>query len=215
MKIAVVGAAGRTGLKVVERALERGDEVVAIVRDPGKLAGLETAEASQGRLHTVKATADDVTALTGAFRGVDVVVSALGHNATSGEQVLAHGTTAALAAMNEAGVRRLLVVSASGHLTDGDAFPVRFLVKPILGAFLRTQFADMREMERIVRVSDADWTIIRPPMLTDKDAQGRYKSRRNLNVRGGFQMTRADLAAAILDQVDDVTTIRQAVSVAN
>ena len=212
MKIAVVGAAGRTGRRVVERALERGDEVVAIARDPRKLAGVGDAT---GRMRTVAATAVDVAGLTAAFQGVDAVVSTLGHNKTSGTEVLAEGITATLTAMDAAGVHRLVVVSASGHLTDGDALPVRVIVKPILGAFLREQFADMRVMERIVKSSDADWTIMRPPMLTDKDARGSYRSRRDGNVRGSFRMTRDGLATAILDQLGDRTTIRQAVSVAD
>ena len=215
MKIAVIGAAGRTGREVVEQALHRGDDVVAIARDPGKLAGIEREGTSRARMRAVAATAQDVPALTDAFQGVDVVVSTLGHNKTSGDRVLREGIEATLAAMGAARVSRLVVVSASGHLTDGDAFAVRVIVKPILGALLRPQYADMRGMERIVRSSNADWTIMRPPMLTDKDARGSYQSRLNLNVRRGFTITRADLAVAILDQVDDATAIRQAVSVAN
>lgn len=218
MKIAIVGAAGRTGGHVLEQALERGHRVVAIARDPGKLASGSIGaaiEAAADRVRVVKAPADDVVSLTEAFAGVDVVVSALGSNATSGDRVLTTGITATLAAMKADSIRRLVVVSASGHLTDGDAWPVRFLVKPILGAMLRTSYADMREMERIVQASDTDWTIMRPPKLSDKDARGSYQSRRNLNVRRGFTITRADLATAILDQVTDETTIRAAVSVAN
>ena len=214
MKIAIIGAAGRTGRQVLEQALARGHEVVAIARDPRRTPNGSISE-EPGRVRTVAATAIDVAALTGAFTEVDVVISALGPNKTSGDRVLTTGITATLAAMEAAGIRRLVVVSASGHLTDGDAWPVRILVKPILGAFLRTSYADMREMERIVQASDTDWTIMRPPKLSDKGARGGYQSRRNLNVRRGFTMTRADLATAILDQLDDLGTIRQAVSVAN
>ena len=214
MKIAIVGATGRTGHHVLEHALERGHTVVAIARDPGRLAGMPRVGAPDA-VRVVKATAQDVAALTDAFRDVDAVVSALGPNKTSGDRVLTTGVTATLAAMEAAGVRRLIVVSASGHLTDGDALFVRMLVKPILQAALRKSYADMREMERIVQASDTDWTIMRPPMLTDKDARGTYQARRNLNVRSGFTITRTDLAAAILDQLEDETTIRQAVSVAN
>jgi putative NADH-flavin reductase len=214
MKIAIIGAAGRTGRHVLERAVARGHEVVGIARDAAKLSGMLGSEARKST-RIITATAADVTALTEAFRGVDAVVSALGPNKTSGDRVLATGITATLAAMEAAGVRRLIVVSASGHLTDGDALFVRVLVKPILGAALRTSYADMREMERIVQSSSTDWTIMRPPMLTDKDARGSYQARRNLNVRSGFTITREDLATAILDQLEDPTTVHQAVSVAN
>lgn len=210
MKIAIVGAAGRTGRNVLDRAQERGHEVTAVVRDPSKLGSY-----SSKAMRIVAATAGDVFALTDAFRRVDVVVSTLGPNKTSGDHVLTTGITATLTAMEAASVRRLVVVSASGHLTDGDAFFTRAIVKPILGAALHTSYEDMREMERIVQASNTDWTIMRPPMLTDKDARGTYQSRRNLNVRSGFTITRADLAAAIIDQLEDDTTIRQAVSVAN
>jgi putative NADH-flavin reductase len=214
MKIVVVGAGGRTGRHVLEQGLARGHEVVGIARDAAKLSSALGSDARKST-RIVTATAADAAALTEAFRDVDAVVSALGPNKTSGDRVLTTGITATLAAMKAAGVRRLVVVSASGHLTDGDAFFVRMLVKPILGALLRTQYADMREMERIVQASSTDWTIMRPPMLTDKDARGSYQSRRNLNVRSGFTITREDLAAAILDQLEDDTTIRQALSVAN
>src|SRR5918999_2791564 len=86
-----------------------------------------------------------------------------------------------ISAMREAGMRRLVAVSAAGAHTDGDGMFVRFVVKPVLGYVLRHEFADMRAMEEVVRASDLDWTIVLPPRLTDGARTGRYRSRVNTN----------------------------------
>ena len=57
--------------------------------------------------------------------------------------------------------------------------------------------------------------MLRPPMLTDKPATGRYRTAINQNVRGGRRITRGDLAAAMLEVLDDRSTVRAAIGVAN
>jgi putative NADH-flavin reductase len=76
MKIAVVGATGRTGWQVVEQALARGDEVIALARHPEALPqhGPDVAVAAADVL--------DRAALIGALAGADAVVSALGIGAS-------------------------------------------------------------------------------------------------------------------------------------
>ena len=69
-------------------------------------------------------------------------------------------------------------------------------------------------MEAVVRASGVDWTLVRPPRLTDAAARGRYRSRRDGNVRWGFSISRTDLAQAVLDLLSDGSSPRQTVSVA-
>ncbi|WP_201776622.1 NAD(P)-dependent oxidoreductase [Allosalinactinospora lopnorensis] len=87
-------------------------------------------------------------------------------------------------------------------------------MKPILRRILRHAFTDMLGMEEVVSRSSLDWTIMRPPQLTDKPPTANYRARTGGNVRGGFQIPRADLAHAVLETVDDKATFRTAVSVA-
>lgn len=70
-------------------------------------------------------------------------------------------------------------------------------------------------MEGLLRASQAEWTVLRPPMLTDKPPTGRYRTALNENVRGGRRITRGDLAAAMLEVLDDRSAVRAAVGVAN
>ena len=117
-------------------------------------------------------------------------------------------------AMRTTGVRRLVAVSAaplSGD--DGDTLPSRLLLTPLLWALLRPVYADMARMEDEIRQSGLDWTIVRPPRLTDKPPTGRYRTALNRGVRGGYTISRADLASAILTLLDDPTSIRAAVGI--
>jgi putative NADH-flavin reductase len=118
--------------------------------------------------------------------------------------------------MGKTGVRRLLLVSASGLVADaGDGVFVRFVVKPlILKRLLRNSFADMRRSEEEVRAGDLDWTIVRPPRLTGAKATGRYRTAIDVNLRGGRRISRADLAACILTLITDDASVRHHVSVA-
>lgn len=206
MKIAVVGASGRTGRELVRAAAAAGHDVVAVVRDPARLV------APPGEVRV--ADASDVAALTDAFQDVDAVASCLGPVPGESAHVLRDGITSVLAAMDGAGVRRLVAISASGWLVDGDDPLSRYVAKPILKRALAEANADLEAMEQVIRVSTVDWTIMRPPRLQDRPGTGRYKSRRDGNVRWAWTIARPDLALAMLDALTDRTAVGQAISVA-
>lgn len=210
MKIAVFGGTGGTGQQFVNQALAAGHHVVAVVRDPARLAA---PPAVPGRLEVVVADALDPTAITPALSGVDVVVSALGTRGGGPTSVCADGARSVLTAMRGAGLRRLLVVSASGMVVDrGDGPFMRYLVKPILGWFLRYAFDDMRAMEALVMESGLDWTVVRPPQLTDGPRTGSYRSSTAHNVPG-TSISRANVADCLLRSLADDATVRTAIAI--
>ncbi|MGI5168809.1 NAD(P)-dependent oxidoreductase [Spirillospora sp. CA-253888] len=213
MHITVFGATGGTGLHVLRRALAAGHTVTAVVRDPARLpAGLRDS------IEVVRADVMDPGAIEAAVKGRDAVITAMGsREGNKPTTVCADSVRSIMTAMEAAGTRRLLMVSASGLATDsGDAPFVRYVVKPlIVQKMLKHAFADMTEAERRVRAGGLDWTIVRPPQLTDKPAKGTYRRATDLNVRGGLRITRADLAAALLDLLDEEASIGHVVSVAN
>ncbi|MCO6005809.1 SDR family oxidoreductase [Actinoallomurus purpureus] len=210
MRLTIFGASGGTGTRLVRQALERGHEVTAVVRDPARLA-----VPAHDRLTVVTADVMDPAAIEPAVAGADAVVSALGHRDTGPTTVCQDGARSIIEAMSKAGVRRFLMVSAAGFVTDaGDGPVTRYVAKPILQRILRHAFADMRRAEEEVRDSDLDWTIVRPPRLIDKEGTGRYRTAIDLNVRGGIQISRADLATGLLDLVPDDSVVRRHVSIA-
>jgi putative NADH-flavin reductase len=71
----------------------------------------------------------------------------------------------------------------------------------------------MAAMEDEIRQSGLDWTIVCPPRLTDKPPTGRYRTAINRSVRGGYTISRSDLAAAILKLLDDPTSVRATIGI--
>lgn len=205
MRVVVLGATGGTGTEVVRQAIGAGHELVPVVRDPNRLH-VPGARAFQ-------ANVTDPDALVPAMRGADAVISALGPRRGEPPGVLAEGARATLAAMTKAGVRRLIVVSASGFFAeDGDGLVARAVVKPLLQRLLSGTAADTRQMEELVTASDAEWTIMRPPRLTNGQRRGRYRTA--IDRYAGSSISRADLADAILVALADPATIGHRVGVA-
>ena len=198
MKIAVIGAAGRTGRQVVRQALDRGHAVVAVARSPERL------NLTGDRLTVAAADVHDGGALAATVLGTDAIITTFG--AAVGRQptdVYSAGITNVLAAMDGAGIRRLAVISASpaGPRAEQPA-ALRRLVLPILDRFFGGAYADLRRMETVLqRRDDLEWTGLRPPRLLDRPATGAYRLDPKPLPRSR-SMTYPDLATALLDCVD-------------
>ncbi|MCO1578093.1 SDR family oxidoreductase [Crossiella sp. SN42] len=208
MKITVFGASGRTGAHVVQQACTAGHQVTAVVRDPAKL------QFRHRNLVTVRADVLDPAAIAPHVAGQDAVVSALGANDLKPTTICTDSARAILRAMAAEGTRRLLVVSTAGATDEGDGPLLRYLMKPVLSRVFRHPWGDMIRMEELVMASDTDWTIIRPPRLTNAPHTGVYRTATGANLPGGGSIPRADLADAILRALSNPATSHTALSVA-
>jgi putative NADH-flavin reductase len=208
MRITLFGATGGTGRQFIQQASAAGHDVTAVVRDPDRLAE------SHPRLQVLRADVMDPVAIESAVADRDAVVSAIGSRAGRvPTTVCADSATSIIMAMRSAGVRRLVVVSAGTLTTEGDGPLMRLVMKPLLGKLLEHTILDKRRMEEIVRASGLDWTILRPPMLTDAPHTGVYRSAINRNVRGALRVSRADVADCVLRCLTDHAAINAAISI--
>lgn len=207
MRITVFGATGGTGRQVVRRAIAAGHEVTAVARAGADLDGLDGAR-------VVTADVMDPAAIAPAIKDSDAVISALGPRGTGVTTVCSDGARSIAEAMAATGVRRLAVVGMAPVTTEGDGPVTRYLVKPMLRRMLRHAVADNLRMEEHLRSGDLDWTVVRPPMLTNGRHTGRYRTARGANVRGGIMVSRADVADALLAALDDANAVRTALGVA-
>lgn len=202
MKLIVFGATGGTGMRLLEQACAARHQVTAVVRAPAKLRW------SHPDLTTVRADVMNAAEIEPIVRNADAVVSALGsRDGRAPTTVCSDGVSSIVSAMTATGTRRLVVVSAAGITSEGDGPLTRLLVKPILQRVLRNPFDDMRRMEDVVRACSLDWTIVRPPMLTDGPRTGTYRTTVNGAVRGGLRLSRADLADLVLRCLPDRATV--------
>lgn len=204
MKLTIFGAGGRTGRLLVSQALDRGDAVTAVLRRPQEV---------DPRV-TVRVVPDftDVDALRTAIDGSDAVLSAIGPRSSKEAPVAAPATRLILAAQPT----RIVVISAAPVEPPpaDDGFVSRRIALPLIGRILRPVYDDLRDMEEELVASAADWTALRPPMLTNGPATGRYRTRVGGSVPRGFAVSRADLAAGMLASLERPETVRQPVGIA-
>jgi putative NADH-flavin reductase len=210
MRLTIFGASGQTGRQLLTQALHAGHTVTAVVRNPTRLP-----EPHQ-RLQVVVADVLDPAAIQPAVAGADAVISALGpHPPRNRSSIMSAATASILAAMQTTGTSRLVVVSAAPVATDdhGTTLPYRLLFGPLLRTLLRGLYADMAIMEEAIRRSGVDWTILRPPWLSDGPRTGSYRQAKDSNLRGGSRISRADLADAILASLDDPDTVKATIAI--
>ena len=224
MKLTIFAATGGIGRQLLGQAVAAGHDVTAVARN---LRGLSPVPA---RAVAADLASADPAALQPAVAGADAVLSALGPRTRADAGVAARGTEVITEAMRAAGVRRVIVVSAApiGTIASpgrphpprhdpGDGFIIRYLADPIVKRALRAHYADLARMEDVLRDSDSDldWTIVRPPRLTDKPVTGRYRTAYGQNIRRGVFVSRADVAHYMLSVLDNPETFHRTVGIAN
>ena len=202
MKLAIIGAAGKTGTVLVEEALARGHQVNALCRSAsaGKLA--QFADRPGFTLITAPAVTD-ASALQQALAGADAALVIL----IAVRDLKASALVAALAdASATTGCRR--VVFTAGEITaipapdERQTLRQRWMLALFAPLMALTPYSlrDMRDASRQIQQLDWDWTIIRAPSLIDGARTG-YRLGALDAVRGADRLPRADYAACLIDAV--------------
>lgn len=195
-RIVIFGASGRTGRSVVAQAVQRGDDVVALVRDASKQWYPDAVEVRQG-------DPSDPHDVEAALVGADAVVSALGPIAEETRTEISDATRVIVDAMERLGPRRL-VIPANGKVLDDSE---------VTGSYANVA-AEHRRDVAILRESRLDWTVLAAPMLTDDPGTGSVVA----VVDGkapGRSITREDFAAALLDAIGTDEWMGHVVGVSN
>src|SRR5712692_8935824 len=208
MKLVVLGATGGTGLELVRQAVERGHSVTAFVRSPDRV------EPFRDRVTIKQGDLLDRAELDRVIKGHDAVLSGFGPRvpvSKADANLLQQFAVALTSAMVHAGVSRVVVESVA-FLFRNSIVPPAYLFGRLL--FPRT-VADASAMERVIRESELDWTIVRPPRLTDKPSTGKYRLRQGHLPRFGFTISRADVADFMVKSVENHVSIRNIVGLCN
>ena len=209
MRLLIVGATGGTGRALVDQALARGHDVTALARNPSRLP------LAHPRLTVVTGDVMVPASLDHAVHGQDAVLSALGHKRWFyPTRILSAGTQHLIDAMRRHGVRRLVVETALGvgetwwQMGLYYTLFVRVVILPFY-------FLDKRRQEAVVRQSGLEWTLVRPGALNNGPRRGTFRQ----GPRVGHWLwtvgiSRADVAAFMLDQLTDARQVGAAVGIA-
>jgi putative NADH-flavin reductase len=208
MKIALFGASGGTGILLTNRCLAAGHQVTALLRSPDIFPLCDKVEVVYG-------DACDPHAILETVKGADVVLSALGARSYGKEDVLERGVPNIIAAMQQTGVRRIIVLGSAGALPDSlkkQPFYRRWIVQKILyNTILKWPVASQVFQYNALAATDLDWTMVMPPMLRNIAARGRYRIDGEALPRNGSSIPREDVADFMMKQLTDSQWIRKGV----
>ncbi|HET9779459.1 MAG TPA: SDR family oxidoreductase [Propionibacteriaceae bacterium] len=198
MRVAIAGGHGQIALRLARVLSQRGDEVVALIRNPDHAGEVRQAGAEPAIVDLEHASDDDVAH---AIAGSDAVVFAAGAGPGSGPQrkdtMDFGGAVKLIAAAKQAGIRRYVIVSSMGansSASGDDTFNV----------YLRAK----GRADDAVRASGLDATVVRPGSLTNDVGTGRV--RLGASVPRG-RVTRDDVAAVLVAVLDSSSTIGKTV----
>ena len=208
MKLIVLGATGGTGLEIVRQAIEHGHSVTAFVRSPERLKPF------RDRITVRQGDLLNASELGSVVKGQDAVLSGFGPRvpvSKSDADLLRRFAVALTSALTQAGVKRVVVESVAFLFKDSIIPPTYFLGRLLFPSIV----ADASAMEEILKKSGLDWTIARPPRLTDKPYTGRYRVREGHLPAFGFTISRADAADFMIKAVENRSTITKVVGICN
>jgi putative NADH-flavin reductase len=208
MKLLILGATGGIGLEIVRQAIDGGHQVTAFVRTPERLKEFGD------RIAVIQVDVLNSAKLERALEGQDAVLSSFGPREPRSKadvDLLRRFAVSLTTAMPLAKIQRVVVVSVA-FLFEDSIFPPTYLFGRL---FFRDVVIDASGMEEVFRKSELDWTIVRPPQLTDKPRTGKYRVREGHLPRFGFTISRADVAECFIKVVEDGASVRKILGVSN
>lgn len=203
MKLAVFGATGNVGQRVVAEALRRGHEVVGVVRDP------DAVQSPDKRVRLVKGDATNADSVAKIARGADAVVSAISPRPNARglpAPSLAANSRALIKGLREAKVMRVLYVGGASSL---EVAPGKALADlPDFPEAYREEAREGREALDIWRkeAKGLDWTYLSPAAdIAPGKRTGKYRTTDDkllVDDKGRSFITFEDYAAAVLDELE-------------
>jgi uncharacterized protein YbjT (DUF2867 family) len=209
MKIALFGATGLTGSLVLHGALARGDEVVALVRNP------DMVNVKHPRLTVQKGSPVCLADVETCVRGADVVVHCLGIGGKGDGQattLISTSVALVLEAMSRHGVPRVICMSNIGAGDSGTWFANRVVI-PVFLRWLRPIIEDKNLMEAALRASNVAWVSVRLPSIVEGTAR---TVRVSTNGRGlSLRVTAGTVADFLLAQTHQSEFLGSTPSISN
>ena len=214
MKIALIGGTGFVGSAVLTELLSRGHQVVALARNPAKFS-------AQSGLSVVPADVLDPAQVAMAVAGVDAVISAYNPGWTEPQihDLFLQGSQAILDGVKQAGGKRVLVVGGAGSLYVAPG--LQLVDTPQFPAEWKQGALAARELlNRIKLETTLDWTFLSPPiLLAPGERTGQYRVGADTPLPGVGEapsgISAADMAVAIVDEIETPKHVQKRFTVAN
>ncbi|HVA91007.1 MAG TPA: NAD(P)-dependent oxidoreductase [Chloroflexota bacterium] len=211
MKIVVFGASGVLGRRITQEALDRGHDVIAVVRDPSRLT-LESP-----RLTAAAGDVTDSAQVAKLVVGHDVVISAVGPGVGDDPTIVVHAARSLIAGVPAGEVKRLIVVNGAGSLEVAPG--VQLVDTPDFHDAWKPVARAHRDALALYRAADLDWTVVSPAALIQPgERTGHYRTGSDqllVDDTGASHISAGDFAIALLDEAEHPRAIRRRITVAS
>ncbi len=204
MQLTILGATGGIGRLLLAMALEQGHEVTAFARAPEKITR------NGSRLRVLGGDLFNAQQMASAIRGSDAVLSAFGPTTLRRTHQRRDFGRTLVEALRSATVDRFIHVSSALLFSDG-GLPIKVMSNTLF----RNVCADHHDCDVALAQPDLAWTIVRPPRLIDTSPTGRARIVSGHLPKGGFTVSRADVAAFMLQEAVAPHFVRQIVGFSN
>jgi uncharacterized protein len=206
MKIALFGAGGTIGQRILKEALSRGHQVTVVSRNPSRIDGIPA----------VKGDVLDAASIADAVNGNDVVISAVGPRPGEDPKMVPQAATALIEGVKQASVARLLIVGGAGSLEVEPG--VQLLDTPQFPREWKGIAIAHRDALEIYRRSDIDWTYFSPAIFIEPgERTGKYRVGGDevlMDSKGQSRISAEDYAVALIDEVEKPKLHRRRVTIA-
>jgi putative NADH-flavin reductase len=199
MRLVVLGATGGIGKYLLEYATARGHEVTAFARAPQKIT------LKSGRLRAVPGDLLNADQLTQVLRGQNAVLSAFGPATLRRVRIREQFGNVLASALRQSGLRRALVVSSALLFHEQNA-----LGNLLRATIFRNLIPDMTAMETALERDGLEWTIVRPPKLTNGSLTQDYRVADG-RLPKGMTISRACVADFMVKETEHPQHVRQIV----
>lgn len=202
-RIAVLGASGTVGRRIVERLIDGGFDVVCQTRSADKLAQFA------GRVQIREFDPRDAGRLSEFVTDAHAVIFALGTNTTGPTTLFSEATAALITAMQAHQVRRLIAITGvgAGETRGHGGFLYDRVIFPL---FTRRRYHDKDRQETLIAASDLDWTIVRPAPFSERPASGSLEVHTEINPETRLtRITRDEVADFVVAQLESDEYLRR------
>lgn len=208
-KIIVFGATGGTGKQVLEQVLQAGYDVKAIIRKP------EAFNFNHPKLKIIKGDVLQPITFQDELKDATAVISCLGIPKAQPTTLYSESMENIIKAIKQSNVNRILCISSGAiDIPPKSSFIMTFLLKNVLQRIYKPVYADMTLMESKLKSSNLDYTIVRAPKLTNGKKTNKCRIVTQQPLKKIPTISRADLAAFMLNIINENNTFKSTIEVA-
>jgi putative NADH-flavin reductase len=206
MKITILGSTGFVGKVLIKKAIAAGYQVKTLARNPEKL------EEIKDKIEVIKGSVFESSSIEPAIEGAEVVLSTIGPpQRNPGDPVqYEKAMKNIVSAMDKYGIKRYIHIGGAAH--KGGENEVWNFNRKFLRLFLNLvgkQIMVAKHLEwEVLKKSDLDWTLVRPPRITNEEASGNISA--NDKRLESLKVSVGDLTDFILEQITSKDWIRKA-----